>query len=97
MSQTKLPGYRELGPVQLKLMKENKLLEEIVLRQLDRHAAADQNVDQRWIAIARTQLQQGFMALSRAVAQPQRLRPTTEVIEGFAVDVERLVDELIRS
>lgn len=30
--------------------------------------------DQRWIAVARTHFQEGFMALNRAVFQPQRIR-----------------------
>jgi hypothetical protein len=30
----------------------------------------DTEMDQRWVAIARTHLQQGFMALTRAVAKP---------------------------
>lgn len=29
------------------------------------------NVDPRWVAIARTHFQQGFMALNRAVFQPE--------------------------
>lgn len=28
------------------------------------------NVDKRWVSIARTHFQQGFMALNRAVFQP---------------------------
>jgi hypothetical protein len=30
--------------------------------------------DQRWLAIARTHFQEGFMALNRAVFQPQRIK-----------------------
>jgi len=30
----------------------------------------DPTVDKRWVAIAKTQLQQGFMALTRSIAQP---------------------------
>ena len=30
--------------------------------------------DQRWIAIARTHFNEGFMALNRAVFQPQRIK-----------------------
>lgn len=29
------------------------------------------NVDKRWVAIARTHLQEGFMALTRSVAKPE--------------------------
>lgn len=34
-------------------------------------AGQEQPLDPRWIGIARTHLQQGFMALTRAVAKPQ--------------------------
>ena len=99
MAQTKLPGYRELSQDQLAMMKKNKLLEEIVLRQIDNHVRTRDSADfdQRWVSIARTHIQEGFMALSRAIAQPQRVTPTTGTVEGFATDVERLVDDLIRS
>ncbi len=30
--------------------------------------------DKRWLAIARTHIQEGFMALNRAVFQPQRVK-----------------------
>lgn len=30
--------------------------------------------DQRWLAVARTHFQEGFMALNRAVFQPQRIK-----------------------
>ncbi|CNJ03413.1 Uncharacterised protein [Yersinia aldovae] len=32
--------------------------------------ARHQDIDPRWLAIARTELQQGFMAAKRAVAKP---------------------------
>lgn len=35
--------------------------------------ASASRYDQRWIAIARTHFQEGFMALNRAVFQPQRI------------------------
>jgi len=31
----------------------------------------DPNLDQRWVEIARTHLQQGFMAATRAIGQPE--------------------------
>ena len=30
-------------------------------------------IDQRWLAIARTHIEQGFMALNRAIFRPQRV------------------------
>lgn len=99
MAQTDLPGYRTLTKDQLKMMSHNKPLEEIVLRQIDKHVRehGSKEIDQRWVSVARTHIQEGFMALGRSIAQPERIRPQTSNIEGFAADVERLVDDLIRS
>lgn len=33
-----------------------------------------EDADKRWIAVARTHFQEGFMALNRAVFQPQRIK-----------------------
>lgn len=35
--------------------------------------AGDKEFDQRWLAIGRTHLEQGFMAINRAVFRPQRI------------------------
>ena len=36
-------------------------------------AASFSDVDQRWAAVARTHLEQGFMAMNRAVFRPGRI------------------------
>jgi len=46
-------------------------IEERVLRLLD-SLAADRENDTRWLAIGRTQIEQGFMAVNRAVFRPGR-------------------------
>lgn len=64
-----IKGYRELDAAEISLMNEIKdkgadlglLVEELRRRP---------NMDQRWIAIGATHLQEGLMALTRAVAQP---------------------------
>ena len=33
----------------------------------------DNEIDQRWLAIARTNIEQGFMALNRAIFRPERV------------------------
>lgn len=48
-----------------------KELEERTLRAIDR--AAEQDIDPRFLAIGRTQLQQAFMAINRAIFQPGRV------------------------
>lgn len=66
-------GYKPQSEEKVALVNENKALEERVLRQMDRLAALPAGtVDPRWFSIALTQLEQGFMALNRAVFQPGR-------------------------
>lgn len=94
---TPVAGYRPLDAEQLALMNENKLLEELVLRQVDRHVReTSQNIDQRFVSLARTHFQEGFMALNRSVARPQRLNPHNEALEKFWEDAEVLFDKLMR-
>lgn len=73
-------GYQPQSDEKVALVNENKVLEERVLRQLDKHVKqlgekgpGALTVDGRWLAIARTQIEQGFMALNRAVFQPARI------------------------
>lgn len=53
-------------------MNRNSAAEERVLRILDA-LAVDGDCDPHWLAIARTHIEQGFMAASRAIMQPGRL------------------------
>ncbi len=65
-------GYQEQPEGKVELVNANKVAEEKILRSIDRltgHPA----YDQRWLAIARTDIEKGFMALNRAVFRPQRL------------------------
>jgi hypothetical protein len=70
-TQPKITGYRQLSEAEVALMNEGKALAEAVgeyilkLRQTQTPA-----LDQRWISIGATQLQQGFMAVIRGIAQP---------------------------
>jgi len=67
--QPKITGYRQLDAVEVQLMNEIKehgqRLGELVVR-----LRATAELDQRWISIGATDLQQGLMALTRGVAQP---------------------------
>lgn len=65
-------GYRPQSDKAIATVNENKLLEERILRQLDT-LAQDPAADRRWLAIARTGIEQGFMAANRAVFQPGRV------------------------
>ncbi|MGM0783888.1 MAG: DUF7681 family protein [Pseudomonadota bacterium] len=81
----KISGYRDLTQDEIDLMNEAKALEAQILafhgkiqdtlsaqasipEERDRQVAANAF---RWHAIARTDIETGFMALVRAIAQPQ--------------------------
>jgi len=69
-------GYKPTQPQwALDLVNENKVLEEKVLRQIDKHTwtANLDGIDQRAVALARTKIQEAFMWLNRGVFQPQRI------------------------
>lgn len=65
----KIDGYRELSQEEIDLMNEIKAAGKdlgalvATLKQMP-------DIDQRWVSIGATELQQGLMALTRAVARP---------------------------
>ncbi|MGY4333160.1 hypothetical protein ACVWWG_007577 [Bradyrhizobium sp. LB7.2] len=65
-------GYQPQSDAKVSAVNVNKRLEEEVLRRID---ALEQTpgIDRRWLAIGRTQLEQAFMAINRAVFQPSRI------------------------
>jgi hypothetical protein len=65
-----IKGYRDLTAVEINAMNDCKLVAIEVGIMCDRVEAME-NVDKRWVAIGRTQLQQGFMALIRGIAKPE--------------------------
>ena len=64
-----ITGYRDLTAEEIGLMNEGKALAEQVGAHLDKLDKLD-GIDRLWAAIARTDLQKGFMALTRAIAKP---------------------------
>lgn len=64
-----ISGYRDLTPEEIALMNEGKQLAAEVGAFIDKLQGTD-GIDGRWLAIARTDLQKGFMCLIRSVAQP---------------------------
>lgn len=84
--QPKVTGYRQLSEAEVALMNEGKALAQACgdfIDKLRQHANALPGVpagaaqvdgmptlDQRWVSIGATQLQQGFMAVIRGIAQP---------------------------
>lgn len=76
MTNTPLPvaGYTSQSDAKVALVNEHKAMEERLLRHLDSLIGPSQYaIDQRWLAIARTHIEQGFMALNRSVFKPQRI------------------------
>ena len=63
-------GYTPQSEIRVELVNSNKRAEEAVLRILDQLRDVG---DPRWLAIARTHLEMGFMAMNRAVFQPARI------------------------
>jgi len=77
-----IKGYRELSVAEIALMNEIKSHGEKLGDLIDRlrscpsagsesiEHGSSATVDQRWVSIGQTHLQEGLMALTRAVAQP---------------------------
>lgn len=65
----KITGYRDLSEVEIGAMNDCKKVAIEVGILCDKIATLD-GVDKRWHAIGKTELQQGFMALIRSIAQP---------------------------
>lgn len=65
-------GYRQQSPEDIALANLNNALEERILRQLD-HLATLPDVDKRWLATGRTEIEKGFMAVNRAIFKPGRV------------------------
>ncbi len=65
-------GYHSQTGFKVDLVNENKRIEERVLRQID-YLASVEGIDPRFLAIGRTQIEMGFMAVNRSVFQPGRI------------------------
>jgi len=65
----KITGYRQLSDDEMALMNEGKALA-IQCGAWVEKLRQTGDLDQRWVSIGATELQQGFMALIRGIAQP---------------------------
>lgn len=65
-------GYKTQSTENVSRVNIMKQAEEEMLRRLD-ELAARKDIDQRWLAIGRTQMEQAFMAINRSVFQPTRI------------------------
>jgi hypothetical protein len=65
-----IKGYRALSPEEIALINEVKALADVVGDKLE-DIYLMENTDKRWAAIAKADLQTGFMALIRSIARPE--------------------------
>lgn len=68
-TQPKITGYRQLTENEVALMNEGKALAELCGVYCDK-LYSDTTLDQRWVRLGVEQVQMGFMALIRSIAQP---------------------------
>lgn len=65
--------YKPQDVETVKLVNAHKEVEEQILRALDVYKD-NPEVDQRWLAIGRTHLEQAFMAINRSIFKPDRVK-----------------------
>lgn len=65
-------GYKPQSNTNVEKVNGNKIAEEALLRICD-EMKNDHHVDQRWLAVARTAFEQGFMAMNRSIFRPGRV------------------------
>jgi hypothetical protein len=65
----KIKGYRDLSEDEIALMNDAKGKATDIGKLID-VLGERPGIDKRWLAIAKTDLQKGFMSLVRAIAQP---------------------------
>jgi hypothetical protein len=68
-----IAGYTAQIDENVQMVNLNKRDEEMLLRTLDAYAM-NPEVDRRWLSIAKTHFEQGFMALNRSIFKPQRIK-----------------------
>jgi hypothetical protein len=66
----KIKGYRDLSEDEIDLMNECKA-KAVECGQLCEKLYSTTRTDLRWLAIGKTNLQQGFMAIIRSIAKPE--------------------------
>lgn len=66
----KIKGYRDLSEAEIRHMNNCKN-HAVQIGDLCDNIGKLPDVDQRWLAIAKTDLQKGFMSLVRSIARPE--------------------------
>jgi len=71
-------GYSAQPDEKVQAVNTNKQFEEKLLRLIESQASTIPDMDMRWLAIAKTHFEQGFMAFNRAIFKPARIRLTED-------------------
>jgi hypothetical protein len=87
-------GYKPQTEANVKLVNTNKQLEEVIMRILDM-MKTKATIDQRWLAIGRTAIEQGFMAVNRAVFQPGRVKLDDKALDFLQTVLDDTGDALL--
>lgn len=69
-TQPDIKGYQQLSESEVALINEIKEEAVRIGHLVDKLRAFSDTCDQRWVSIGATDIQKGFMALVRSVAQP---------------------------
>lgn len=74
MTAQQISGCRPQSEAAIGTVNAVKEIEEHVLRLVDElYEDKELAIDQRWLSIGRTQIEQGFMAVNRSIMKPQRI------------------------
>lgn len=89
------PPLHPQSQMAMGLVNRNKIFEEQCLRIIDELRNLP-SVDQRWVSVAKTNLEQGFMALNRSIFQPHRVdlwfkgvTPTFEEVQAMEAESQK--------
>lgn len=78
----KVAGYRELTQEDIQRVNELKATEFLLLERLETIKTDFPDYDGRWLAIARTHIEQGFMAAIRSITRPEYREPIEPLAGG---------------
>jgi hypothetical protein len=82
-----VPGYRPQTSAAIESVTAAKEIEEHVLRLLDElQRDTELLCDQRWLAIGRSHIEQGFMAVNRSIFKPARALLEAEPVQAWLIE-----------
>lgn len=74
-----IAGYRELNAKEIEHVNSFKKIEGMLLDRLERLQEDVPKIDQRWLAIGKTHMEQAFMAVIRSITRPEAGGDSLEV------------------